>query len=254
MSGMVNKIKMAQLLPRYVFLTWLIAIATFCIGPYVGLNLMESPLLYVPGFIIWGILSYFAIMVLRGSRVSLLLLASGYAILSAMLFFSILPAIGFLKASNSVASAGIAWQIVFLEIALIFAFVLRHIYRVTTPANKGLMPRLLNGVLWFATGSVAIVGTLVALFQPVYIGGSAIDITAPLTVLGLVLVLIGAKCRKWVLTMIAFVTFLLVGSFAVYALLQNQSQGQYLYVIANSATLALAALLAGTAIGKRKVS
>lgn len=244
---------MTQSLPRYVYLTWLIAIATFCIGPYVGLNLMESPLLYVPGFIAWGVLSYFAIMALRGSRVFLLLLAGGYAVLSAMLFYSILPAIGFLRASNSVAYAGIAWQIVFLEIALIFAFVLRHIYRATKPASKGLVSRLLSGILWFAAGSAAVVGTLVALFQPVYIGGSAIDITAPLTVLGLVLVLIGVKRRKWVLAMTAFVTFLLVGSFAVYALLQNQSQGQYLYVIANSATLALVALLAWTARDTRRV-
>jgi hypothetical protein len=254
MSGMVSKTKKIQFSRRYVYLTWLIAIATFCIGLYVSFCLMESPLLYVPGFIAWGLLSYFAIMALRGSRVFLLLLADGYAILSAMLFYPILPAIGFLKASNSTIYAGIAWQVFFLEVALIFAFVLRHIYRTTMPANKDIVPRILSGFFWFVTGSVVVIGTLVALFQPVYVGNSTIDITAPLTMLGLVLVLIGAVRRKWILSMTAFVVFLVVGSYAVYALLQNQSQGQYLYVITNSATLALAALLTWTTRGVRRAS
>lgn len=248
----MNKAKTIQFSRRCIYLIWSIAIATFCIGPYVILSLMESPLLYVPGFIVWGVLSYFAIMVLRGNRVSLLLLANGYAILSAMLFYPILPAVGFLNASNSTAYADIAWQMFFLEVALIFAFVLRRIYRIAMPANKDIVPRLLNGVLLFVAGSIAVVGTLVALFQPVYAGESTIDITAPLTVLGIILLLVGSVRRKWVLTMVAFIAFLVVGSYSVYALLQNQSQGQYLYVITNSATLALAAFLTLTNRGMRR--
>lgn len=249
---MVNKTKKIQFSRRRGYLIWLIAIATFCIGLYVSFCLMGSPLLYVPGFIAWGLLSYFAIMALRGSRVFLLLLADGYAILSAMLFYPILPAVGFLKASNSTIYADIAWQVFFLEVALIFAFVLRHIYKTTLPATKDIVPRLLNGILWFVAGSVVVVGTLVALFQPVYVGKSVIDIATPLTVLGIIFLLVGSVRRKWVLTMVAFIAFLAVGSYSVYALLQNQSQGQYLYVITNSATLALAALLTLTNRGVRR--
>jgi len=241
---MVDKIKTNKLTGFNFYVIWLIAFVTFCIVVYVLTSLMGSSLLYVPGFIVWGVLSYWAVMALRGRYTFLLLLADGYMLLAALVYCSSLLAVGFLNADDSTAYAIIVAQFCFAILALIFAFMLRHVYGVVSSLRQGLLYRILNGILWVTGGGMAVIGALVALSAPVYVADS-VEVGVPLMSLGLICMLSGIVSKKRLFMFAAFGVFAILGIASTATLLQDSSQKQYLYVTASICILALLSLALG---------
>lgn len=241
---MVDKIKTNKLAGFNFYVIWMVAFVTFCIVIYVLTSLMGSPLLYVPGFIVWGVLSYWAVMALRGRYTFLLLLADGYMLLAALVYCSSLLAVGFLNADDSTAYAAIVGQFCFVILALFFAMVLRHIYKATSKIESGFTYRALIGLLWVIVCGIVLLSVSAIVFVPIYVMDS-IDITIPFTLLGLLFMVIGVVSRKMFARIPALILFVVLGIASIAMLLQDPSQKQYLYVTASICILAFLSLAPG---------
>ncbi len=239
---MINKIKTNKLTGFNLYVIWLIAIVTFCIVIYVLASLMVSPLLYVSGFIVWGVLSYWVAMALRGRYTFLLLLADGYALLAALVYCSSLLAVGYLNTDDSTAYAIIVAQFCFAILGLVFAFMLRYVYGIISLTKRDLLYRILNGVLWVTAGGMAVIGTLVALSAPIYVA-DLVEVSIPLISLGLICMLSGIVSKMRPFMFAAFGIFAILGIASTATLLQDPSQKQYLYITASIYILALLSLL-----------
>jgi|GEM_PF-6393397 len=226
----------------YLYIVRLIAVITFLTIFIIIDNFMESPSLYIPALIAWGMLSYSAIMILRGEQRPVLFLAASYAVLSAMQGCVFLVSVGFLSSSERGAYIGALWQALFMEVALLFSLTLLVAYWKIT-ANRG---GVMAGFAWVLTGGTAIIGVTVSL--PVQaLSFTLVSVSTPFTLFALVCMFLGLVCRKRVLITVAALLFLLAGGIAGAALLQDYVQKQYLYVIVSNITLTLLAFVLSTA-------
>lgn len=241
---MLTNMKIDKALNPYAPLVWLIAIATFCIGLYIGTSMMGSPLLYVPALALWGILLYFVAMIVRGRRIFLLVLCDSYAALAAIVYIFSLGAVGFLDTDDSIAYATIVGQFCFVILALFFVVVLRHIYKATSKIESGFTYRALIGLLWVIVCSIVLLSVSAIVFVPIYVMDS-IDITIPFTLLGLLFMVIGVVSRKMFARIPALILFVVLGIASIAMLLQDPSQKQYLYVTASICILAFLSLAPG---------